>query len=92
MNSPQLADEVTRYVEEARGRILGVGKDQYSTGARDEDQRFETYPYPKLLDMFREELLDQINYAVMSLIRLDRHIAALQGDKTAKPDIDATLF
>lgn len=85
MKSSELADAVRRAVqrssyavllgseesgeigEKAAARILGVGDEQYSEG---ETQKFETMSLDDLFQYLDEELLDQINYAVMLQIRL----------------------
>ena len=87
MKSSELADAVRRAVQrssyavllgsaesdtlagEAAARILGVGDEQYSEG---EAQKFETMSLDELFQYLDEELLDQINYAVMLQIRLQR--------------------
>ena len=97
MNSEQLADKVVEYCGEAVGgftvaeqrvvdtaveRILGVGDQQYSEG---EKQKFELVPMDKLLEMFQEETVDQVNYAVMFLNRLrespDVDLSDYSGDR-----------
>jgi hypothetical protein len=69
MNSRDLADAVAEVVTDAQARILGVGHDQYAEG---DTQKFETMPLADLLTYFEEELLDQINYSVMNIIRFRR--------------------
>lgn len=75
MNSAQLAHEVEEVVKEAQARIIGVGQEQYAEG---DQQKFEIMPFEDLLVYFEEELLDQINYAVMNLIRVRRLKVVLQ--------------
>lgn len=69
MNSRELADKVAEITAEAQARILGVGQEQYAQG---DSQKFETMPLADLLTYFEEELLDQINYSVMNIIRFRR--------------------
>lgn len=68
-------------IEDAKARVLGVGHEQYAT---EERQKFERVDFGALFVLTEEELLDQINYAVMGLIRLRRLKAAwLTGRFTA---------
>lgn len=67
MKSTELAEEVKKIVVEAQNRITGVGAEQY---ARNDMQKFETMTMRELLIYMEEELLDQINYAVMNLLRV----------------------
>jgi hypothetical protein len=85
MNSRELANEVwaisseatsgewdkqeAQVISDAQDRIMGVGREQYSQG---DMQKFELMPLDHLLEYFEEELLDQINYAVMNTIRIRR--------------------
>src|SRR5690348_9692888 len=69
MKSSELAVEVQQVVLDAQARIMGIGKEQYEEG---DQQKFETMPLDGLLDYFVEELLDQINYSVMNIIRVRR--------------------
>jgi hypothetical protein len=78
MNSAELAAYVQAtatvaerrsIVKKAQSRILGVGHEQY---AQQERQKFESVSIDDLLELSEEELLDQINYAVMGIIRLRR--------------------
>lgn len=68
MNSEQLAKRVERTTKEACSRILGIGAEQYAQG---DTQKFETMPFPELAIYYKEELLDQINYCVMQIIRIE---------------------
>lgn len=67
MNSKELAEEVGKVVAEAQSRITGIGAAQY---ADEDSQKFERITIPELIGMMEEELLDEINYAVMNLVRL----------------------
>lgn len=69
MTSEDLADAVELAITRCRGRVLGVGDQQYSEG---EDQRFERMPISELFDWMQEELDDVIVYAVMLSVRLER--------------------
>src|SRR5690606_29093255 len=69
MNSQQLAREVVETSLDAAQRITGIGAEQYSNG---DTQKFETMPLDELFEYADEELLDLINYATMTRIRLKR--------------------
>lgn len=69
MTSDQLADEVSHFIEECRGRILGIGAEQYEEL---DGQKFEKMPFPELLQYAREEAQDLAVYAAMLDIRLRR--------------------
>ncbi|MER7445014.1 hypothetical protein [Micromonospora avicenniae] len=71
-----LADYLTRFVNAARSRVLGVGAEQYATGER---QLFETLTPAQLIDMAREEAQDLAVYAAMMDIRLARLGEALKA-------------
>lgn len=66
VKSVQLSEEVAKIVAAAQERITGIGAEQY---AKLELQKFEAIPLHELLVMAEEELLDNINYSVMALIR-----------------------
>lgn len=70
MTSDQLADYVTDYINECRGRILGVGKDQYEVS--EGVQKFEVMPLRDLITFAREEAQDLAVYAAMVDVRLSR--------------------
>lgn len=95
MNSQELADEVgniaynanvlagleasgQQIIRDAQARILGIGAEQY---AQNDQQKFETMTLDGLLVYFEEELLDQINYAVMNIIRIRRMRAVFDNIK-----------
>jgi hypothetical protein len=67
VNSKALSEEVAKIVVEAQARITGIGAEQY---ARGDTQQFEHMTIGNLLEYMQEELLDQINYSVMNLLRL----------------------
>lgn len=69
MISDQLADRVDAVVKEAQARILGPGAAQYETAP--DRQMFEDDTLDNLITAMQEEVLDQINYAVMLWIKLD---------------------
>lgn len=73
MKSDELATIVGQVVKLAQSRITGVGKEQYEQNST---QKFESMSIPDLLEYFEEELLDQINYAVMNYLRV--HNAKLE--------------
>ena len=67
MKSQELATSVGEIVKEAQARITGIGATQYAMG---DMQKFESMTMDDLLIYMEEELLDQINYSVMNLLRL----------------------
>ena len=69
MRSEEVADYVEETIRRLEGRILGVGHEQY---ADEDEQRFETVPFPELFQMAFEELDDLIVYICMIRIRLSR--------------------
>ncbi|MEU8780034.1 hypothetical protein [Streptomyces sp. NPDC048637] len=75
MTSDELADEVGHFIRQCRGRILGIGAEQYEEGGR---QKFETMPLVELVVYAREEAQDLAVYAAMLDIRLKRLEEALR--------------
>ena len=70
MTSEELAAEVKKTVSAAvQERILGVGKDQYDLGDK---QEFEEMPLDRLFKMTEEEALDLIAYSTMIIVRVRR--------------------
>lgn len=70
MTSEELAAEVKKTVSAAvQERILGVGKDQYDLGDK---QEFEEMSLDRLFEMAEEEALDMIAYSTMVVIRVRR--------------------
>lgn len=68
MTGKMLKDEIAAIVAEAQNRVNGAKGTEYGT---DETvQKFESMDIDDLFGYFEEELLDQINYAVMNLIRI----------------------
>lgn len=84
MKPVELADEVAETVALAQSRIKGIGADQYHD-AETGQQRFETMALDDLFVYAEEELLDQINYAVMLRIRLRRLRQAIGGWQELRP-------
>ena len=84
MKSAELATEVEKIVKEAQSRITGVGANQYAMG---DLQKFETMSLDDLLEYMVEELLDQINYSVMNLLRLRwlQKAVTVIGHETVSP-------
>lgn len=76
MRSIELADRVEETIREARSRIVGVGQDQYSLEG-DEVQRFERRSLAELITELRAEVIDQINWAVMMDVMLQRRLEQL---------------
>lgn len=70
MSPEALAVEIGRIVVECQDRVTGIGAQQYYTPG--EPQKFETMDFDDLAQYYREELLDIVNYAVMTMIRIDR--------------------
>lgn len=68
MKSAELATEVEKIVKEAQSRITGIGAEQYAHP--DNTQKFERMHLTDLFEYMEEELLDQINYSVMNLLRV----------------------
>ncbi|MDL5204934.1 MULTISPECIES: hypothetical protein [unclassified Streptomyces] len=75
MTSDELADEVGHFIRQCRGRILGIGAEQYE---EPEGQKFETMPLVELVTYAREEAQDLAVYAAMLDIRLKRLEDALR--------------
>ena len=69
MTARELADFQRAFTRHARGRILGVGAEQYGN---EKGQRFETYSTKELIDESIDELADVVNYATMLAISLRR--------------------
>lgn len=74
MISAELAEEVIDTVVDCAVRIKGTGHEQYSIG---DQQKFERMSLVDLIQYAREEVQDEINYAVMRDIRLRRLQRAL---------------
>lgn len=68
MNAKDLSTAVNEVVKLAQTRIEGVGQQQYEESK--DRQKFESMSIPDLLEYMEEELLDQINYAVMNFMRI----------------------
>ena len=79
MTPYELALEIHRAAADAAERAETIGAEQYSDG---QTQQFETMPLDELFEYADEELLDLINYAVMTRIRLNRLRVAI-GERTA---------
>ena len=77
MTPQELSDAIGAIVQQAQDRITGVGAQQYHEEGK--PQRFETMPLDGLHQYYREELLDIIIYAAMTIIRLDRIHKVLAG-------------
>lgn len=75
MTSEELADAVEDAIRRTRGRVLGVGLEQYDEG---DIQRFEWMELDELLDWTLEEVDDLVVYGVMLGIRLRRLQKAIQ--------------
>lgn len=67
MTSEELSDQVTNCIESLRGRIMGVGREQYSA---DDHQMIEDYSDKRLLDETLAELDDALVYIAVLRSRL----------------------
>ena len=76
MTPSEAAALVPVYVAEAQARIKG--NDARADYGSPEGERFERQSLESLTDYAREELLDQINYSVFALYRLDQLRATLR--------------
>lgn len=74
----QVLDGIESLIVAVRGRVLGVGADQYDDGSG--VQKFEKLPMVELLDWTLEELDDVVVYAGMLRIRVERLKKALAFD------------
>ncbi|MEU9058986.1 hypothetical protein AB0D13_08955 [Streptomyces sp. NPDC048430] len=75
MTSEELAENFGHFIRACRGRILGIGAEQYED---DNGQKFETMPLIELVTYAREEAQDLAVYAAMLDIRLKRLEDALR--------------
>ncbi len=85
---PAVLEAIQGTAGEAAQRILSIGREQYHN-AETGRQKFEGMPFADLLDYADEEILDLINYAVMTRIRLRRLRAALVSGVGADMFADA---
>jgi hypothetical protein len=76
ITSDQLAEALETAVAKARGRIMGVGREQYET--EDGSQGFESMSLAELLAWASEEAEDLMVYSVMLQIRITRVQRALK--------------
>ena len=85
MTSEQLANEVARMTREAQDRIMGTGRNRYEGGYN--EQRFEKKLPSQLIDEIHAELVDIINYAVMTDIQvqeLKHQLMVLEAAQTVR--------
>lgn len=89
MKSSELATQVNKIHAEALGRILGVGHQSYASGPAElipvgsatkvvvgeERQRFEDESFEDQMRGLEEELLDTINWASMTILKLRERVA-----------------
>jgi hypothetical protein len=75
MDAAALRDAISSVVEEAQSRV-GGRDGEYGKGAQ--PQKFEGMDFDDLVKYFEEEMLDQINYAVMVIVRLRSLMAVYQ--------------
>lgn len=77
MEPAELAESVEAVIRMATARVGpdSIGAQQYHTPG--EPQKFEVINIGKMIEMYQEELLDIINYAVMTLIKMDRMVQDL---------------
>lgn len=76
MTSEELADAVQDAIDSCRGRILGVGREQYEA---DNVQRFEVMELNHLAKELIEELDDSIVYVVMMRMRLQNLMKGVEA-------------
>lgn len=69
MTAKELAEYQKAFTRHARGRILGVGAEQYADEA---GQKFEGYSVNRLISEMQDEMADVVNYAAMISIQLER--------------------
>jgi hypothetical protein len=69
LNTRPAMEAILEITNAAKARIKGVGAEQY---AGPTNQKFERLSMVELFTYMEEELLDQINYSVMNLIRIHR--------------------
>lgn len=74
MRSEDLANYVDDAIERCRGRVMGVGDEQYSEGDK---QKFESMTPTDLLEWALEEADDLIVYGVMTGIRIKQILERL---------------
>lgn len=76
MTPQELAENVETVIRQCTERVGpdSIGARQYYVEGQ--PQKFETMSFPDLAQYYREELLDLVNYAVMTTIRIDRLQAA----------------
>jgi hypothetical protein len=77
MKSNELADEAILVCMDANRRIMTTGDEQYSEG--EDHQAFEDEDLVKQLDHLEEEMLDQINYCCMTVLKIRARRKALQA-------------
>lgn len=77
MNSGELANKVLDVCLAAQRRIIDVGGPQYSSGIV--RQAFEHESLDDLLQELEDELLDQINYAAMAILKIRARRQALES-------------
>lgn len=82
------AIKIDKVIASARGRFLGVGAEQYQIS--ENEQSFERSTVGTMLVGLDEELVDQINYAVMIDILVDRRLRQL-GDSKNDRDVRIAL-
>lgn len=76
MNAIQAGERVRVFLEEAVGRMTGIGAEQYG---QQDPQRFETSTPQEILAGAREELLDLANYAAMAAIRVEQIMSRIDA-------------
>ena len=70
MTTKELGEFQKAFTRHARGRIYGVGAEQYAD--EHQQQKFESYPVFRLIAEAQDEAADLINYATMIAIQLER--------------------
>lgn len=83
MNSDQLANQILAVCLEAGERVRGIGDAQYSKPHETESediQRHEEETLEDHLQGLEEELMDTINWAGMSILKLRERLAQAHSD------------
>lgn len=75
MTSEELAQHVEDAISRCRGRVLGIGNEQYSEGDK---QKFENMSPTELLEWALEEADDLVVYGVMTGIRIRQILGRLE--------------
>lgn len=75
VTTDQLAEAQRRFTNYARLRIMGTGHREYGRGGK---QAFEDMSIHRLIDEFRDELADAVNYLTFLDVQLSRWKSTLE--------------